>query len=37
VVNSNILLGSIGQISDMCLQRIRQKLSDWLQPNQTEV
>ncbi len=37
VVNSDILLGSIGQISDTRLQRIRQKLSDWLQSNQTEV
>jgi len=37
VVNSDILLGSIGQISDTRLQRIRQKLSDWLQSNQTDV
>jgi len=36
VVNSDLLLGSIGQISDARLQRIRQKLSDWLQSKKTE-
>ena len=30
VVSSEVLLGSIGQISDERLNRIKQRLSDWL-------
>ena len=37
VVNADILLGSIGQISDTRLQRIKQRLSDWLLSDQTKV
>lgn len=32
VVNADILVGNIGRIDDIRLARIRQKLSQWIQP-----
>jgi len=32
VVNADILVGNIGRIADIRLARVRQKLSQWIQP-----